>query len=1077
MSDTHLLTVYKAAAGSGKTYTLTQEYLRHILQPQTGIRHILAITFTNAATADMKQKIVQALSQVADGRYPDWKKLLEENERRQTETSPEEESRLSSSLRQRASAKLAMLLHQYQDFSVKTIDSFVQNLIKPFAFELGLPQNYTPSIEIDALTQDITQKLLQECGPNGDACLTAYMQAFLEKREAEEKNLNIAKSIRNVVGLLFAENSMAPIESLRSIPTEGFQALIDRIEAYCARTESSVNAIWEKANRMILQSGAEANDFHGGSTGFFKWFTQKPHIPTYADPKTSILNAIEKGILKNGAYPELAEALQQCFCEIRSIDFPNYFLAREVLRNIYAMALLHRARQILEEIQEKTSVIPLPEFNRKIDEALSREGNEFIFERSGTRYRHVFIDEFQDTSRLQWKNLRPLVENNLAQGNECLIVGDPKQSIYRFRNADLEQFIRLCSQKADIPVKVKTLQSNWRSTPGIIAFNNDFFRFIKEHYPFLPGPDDEYYARMAEGGQERDPAGALTRIVFEQHEQFYRTQTRNLPLPEPEAVRIYQARNLSGETLQQWYLDQILRIVRCHKPGQTAILCHRNTHCRLVSDFLVQQGYKVSTPDSLTLKSHRGICLLIASLEYLDAKRNYHKAKTYVLARQLRLWPNTSEKKDEHLHEEWKSPATAAVFSRLEEQARCQADLYDTVEAIIRFWKMDRFPDQYLLCFLDKIQELKYSRISDALRWWDEKGKNTCISSDADDDSLRVMSIHKSKGLEFNVVILPFISDYTLLNSSLFWTQSGTLPEDFGLPSALVHYVNSIAGSRVGPDMERERQHIEIDNLNALYVAMTRACEKLYIVNRIPSRPGRRFSSELAIAQFAEQHPEYVEYEEDGAVLSTNETERPPENFSDSGTRQPEIPSVEAMADTAPYENAMPEFPSFAWRENFTSASEREEELSDERRWGSFLHRALSYMEHDSEEEKAKAVAVALQDFPEFRAESTLASEMIGQVVSCPRLHPYFSGDYWAKSETALAVSATRTLIPDRVFLKGNEAAVLDYKTGEAHASHRRQVAEYMQLLRRMGFTSCKGFLVYVGNGIRIEEVSEIPDC
>ena len=433
-ADNRLL-IYKASAGSGKTYTLTQEYMRHLLKPGASVSRILAITFTNAATADMKRKILETLAQIAEGRYPDWGKLLSRHQRQQYQQGPEQADVVKAELQAQARLKLRQILHQYQDFSVKTIDSFVQNLIRPFAFELGLPQNYTPTIELNQLSQEITERLLDECGRPGKENQTEILNQFLQKRDEEEKSLQLNEIIQNTVQLLFDEGSFEALESLKSIHAEDFKNIIGKIQ------------------------------------GLYAWFNPESasgSIPplAIASPSSSILKCVTKGILKSKGRQNDAEALQQCFEALTQLDFSHYALLKEVLNNtIYSLALLERANEILEDIKETTGDIPLSEFNQRIDKALVEENNDFIYERCGIRYHHICIDEFQDTSKLQWKNLRPLVENNLAQGHECLIVGDPKQSIYRFRNANLAQFVNLCEHKGGLEVEVRDLQSNWRLCP------------------------------------------------------------------------------------------------------------------------------------------------------------------------------------------------------------------------------------------------------------------------------------------------------------------------------------------------------------------------------------------------------------------------------------------------------------------------------------------------------------------------------------------------------------------------------------------------------------------------------------
>ncbi len=1039
MEQNHLLTLYKASAGSGKTYTLTREYLRHLMKPGTLARHILAITFTNAATADMKRKIVETLQTIAQGNYPDWKELLYEKERENILQHPPKEAQTKELLRERARGKLQYLLHHYQDFSIKTIDSFVQNLVRPFAFELGLPQNYTPDIELDRLGNEITARIIEECGTPGMEAQTALLADFLQHRNETDRSLNITQSIHNVVQRLFSENSFTALESMGHLSANDFRSIINKIETQCKETEAGARKLLQAGCRLTAENGLEATCFHEGKKGLHAWFSN-PETPMdkLAAPSGSVQRCVEKGILKT-EHP-VAEALREIYGSITQIDWGRYHLLQEVSHSIYALALVNRAGEILEEIKETTAVIPISEFNRRIDKALSAENNDFIFERSGARYRHVFIDEFQDTSRLQWKNLRPLIENNLAQGNACLIVGDPKQSIYRFRNADIEQFVDLCQGKSEVAVEVRNLQSNWRSEAGIIAFNNHFYRFIKENYSF---------SQSAGTGTP-----SLAEEIFSRHEQFHKHHTDVLPEADPQAVRIYLAKNMGGEPLTAWYLRQTLAIARQFSPGDVTVLCRKNRHCKLVADFLVSNGLKVSTPDSLVIGLHEGLRLTVASLRYMESGEKFHRAETYFLAKKLGFWPcaglfDTSG----DLYGQWKDRSCAARFEELLHIGETQTDLYDTVEAVLRFWHMDRHADRYILSFLDIVQKQAFGRIPDLLEWWDTYALSTPVCAGKDADSIQVMSVHKSKGLEFKVVIMPFVSDNKLMPDELFWLSPDSLPEDIGLPTALVRYVNAIADSVAGPDMAREKRLVEIDNLNALYVATTRPREKLFLMASVPKRASETFKSEDAIARFADTFPEYIEAVEDGAELPAD-------------TPTEEMPAEESTAPSEEY-IALESHP---WRNRFAAALPPQDE-TPQIAWGKFMHRALSLIETFTPENAERSLERALNEYPQFRERRAQALDHLRALFSNHLLTPYFNGEYTVKAETGIAASPDNIHIPDRVLLKGRTAVVLDYKTGEAHARHEEQVLRYMNLIRQTGMETCRGFLIYIDEGITVKEI------
>ena len=972
------LTLYKASAGSGKTYTLTQAYIKQLLQPGTEARNILAITFTNAATNDMKRKIVEALAESA----PD---------------------------------KLSQILHHYHEFSIKTIDGFVQNIIKPFAFELGLPRNYTPQIEEDLLAQDITALLLDRFGREGYEDLSRNLQNFLAQREQSQKSLKIATRIEEVVKMLFQEKSQAGVEKLSALTDADFRKAMESMENFCKQVEKSAADTLQRAGTLLQTYGLTEKDFHEGKRGVYAWFTlNSPNLEKFAAPGASVSKSVAKGILKKDspATPELEE----CYQDLCRPDYASYFIIKEVQNSVYALALLRQAREILQEIEDKTADIPLSEFNRKIDKALREEGNDFIFERCGTRYRHIFIDEFQDTSRLQWKNLKPLVVNNLAQGYPCLVVGDAKQSLYRFRAADMEQFVDLytgAAQDRELRVSVRRLESNWRSEKGIIAFNNLFYSFILENFDFSR-PE-----------------------IYSDHAQFYRNHTEALPEEDPQAVRICLVRNVDKEGARDFYERMLLEVLSKHPAGDVAVLCRRNDDCRAVADFLVGEGYKVSTPDSLKLSAHAGVRLLMASLQYIHTRHSYYREEVYELAVRLGLWKGDS--------------LISAVPP--------QADLYDTLQAVLRYWNMDREADQYLLFFFDQVQKNNFSRIADLVRWYEDYAEKTALQVQGQDDSVKVMSVHKAKGLEFKVVVMPYISGGGLRNTQLFWVEDNVLPPEVRLPAALVRYAaKNLRDTALKDEIANERQRIDLDNLNTLYVATTRPCEKLYLLNHVKTEntaQGGAFDASWAIAAFAEAHPQYVEYEEDGAELWDENTEK-----TETASTQPPEP----QAAPEPLE-------SHPWRDRIPTARVELAEESEEQAWGNFIHKTLSFMEDGAENTLHRALRQSLPQYPRFAPRREEALQTLREIVSHPRLKDYFAHrrEWIVKTESPIAASG-HLHIPDRLQLKDKQAVVIDYKTGEAHEAHREQVRGYLTLLQRMGYPAPRGHLVYT-NPLQVVDV------
>ena len=567
----------------------------------------------------------------------------------------------------------------------------------------------------------------------------------------------------------------------------------------------------------------------------------------------------------------------------------------------------------------------------------------------------------------------------------------------------------------------------------------------------------------------------LAQRVFKAHEQYHKNHTERLPEPDFNAVRIYLAKKMKGEYLQDWYLRHTLEIVHQHQPGKVAILCQHNAHCRLVADYLVSHGIPVSTPDSLTLGSHDGLRLLIASLRYIDRQEEYYKAEAYHLAKQLGLWPGT----EADIFKEWASSDTRQRFKALQQIGWQQADVYDTVEAVLRFWKMQESADQFLLTFLDQVQEGRFGRLSDLTDWWTEGGSDTTVCPPPDGQTVRIMSIHKSKGLEFPVVIMPFISNSRLHTSELHWLPTGYMPESIGLPTALVRYVNALNGSPAEKDKQTEKQMIEIDDLNALYVATTRPCQRLYLLDTVPEKNSNTFKPTDAIARFAELYPDYVELEEDGGELLPQEENGDLQNVLPSpgfpcdteGVRTDKDNGIKAKEEL-PSLNGLSRFTSTDWRFQAQATALPPSILSQEQEWGNFIHKTLSRILAYTEESVEQALKTSLNEYPMFRERAEEARSALQQLLTHPRLASYFAEGCQVKTEMPIALSPARTYVPDRVVLQDKGAVVLDFKTGEAMSQYKKQVREYMNALNAMGFEPCRGILIYIGDTIHIEEIN-----
>ncbi|MDE6307631.1 MAG: UvrD-helicase domain-containing protein, partial [Bacteroidales bacterium] len=614
--DPHKISVYTASAGSGKTYTLTRAYIRLAVTGEPWHERqaaaILAITFTNAAAADMKRKIMETLAQIASGE--------------DAAADLQAGSGLSArQLKERTGKVLRYLLHDYGNFSVQTIDSFVQRVIRPFAFELDLPRTYETDIETDRWVEEIREALLASYGTAGQEVLTRLLDGFLEEMaENEDKGrMEIVPALNRVLGMAFEEKSEAHLKRLAARDESQFPQEVEAFGQRRRACEKAALAIYKEMMDLIKAEQLEADDFHGKSRGFWAFFKNplrdgRAVLRTFLDGegKATWRKTVEKGFLVDESRGGAAAALQRLYEKMQALDTARYVYEAALEKNLYALALMKRADDLKNDIQKAEGRVPISEFNRKIHDLLKQTDVPYLYERVGALYRHILVDEFQDTSTLQWENLMPLIENNRASGQWNMVVGDPKQSIYRFRSANVEQMLAL--REDDALAQNEKLVSNWRSDAGIIAFNNLFYRFLLEGFAPEKAENAEEWARIRNRLQR----------IYTEHEQFYKTATDRLPDEDAQAVRVcFYEKKTAGtsedeaaaepESYEEWNCRLIQAILQRHQPGDVAVLCTRNDRVQTVASYLVENGVKVHTDSSLLLRSSLTVRLLVAALRYM----------------------------------------------------------------------------------------------------------------------------------------------------------------------------------------------------------------------------------------------------------------------------------------------------------------------------------------------------------------------------------------------------------------------------------------------------------------------------
>ncbi|MFD1872362.1 UvrD-helicase domain-containing protein [Hymenobacter bucti] len=937
--------IYSASAGSGKTYQLTKEYLKLALgypQPAdpTGERNynpsyfknILAITFTNDAAGEMKERIVGALrrfAQEADDK-PDAllaevaAELAQEQQLPPHLGTPVEWQR---EVRQRAAATFRLVLYHYADFAVSTIDSFVQRIVTAFTRELGLPASFEVELDTDSVLRTAVAALLDKVNRDPQSKLLSQTLADYALGQAEQgRNWNrLPDELLDFGRNLFNESVHEAVAQLGQKTMADFRTLDQEIRQRLRETEETVQAQSDRALAVLAAGGIEAEHLAGGANGIHGHLRSWERWLGTPDAKADFPTATARKVVESGkwwsdkakkaglvpaveaAQPELEAAFGELL-ELRLAHLPNYLLLKALQPFLFHASLLSELNKLVEEISRERNVVLISEFNRRIAAIVLNEPVPFLYERLGEKYRHLLIDEFQDTSVLQWNNLLPLVENAVANGGLSLAVGDAKQAIYRWRGGELEQILRLFqgdtsalasrARDADMQRLLReryfTLQStleprslavNFRSEPAIIGFNNEFFTYVRERHvadelvagifadgfqQAVPQAAPRSLPSAGAGPSDAMPAGHVE-LLFTKKDapaRRYAPSTgqyldESLPGYPAEAVLDY---NESTCYLALQLIEQAL--ADGHSLREVAILCRTRGQSRLLAKFLKERGFPIISADSLALQFAEVVNLLVAIMRVLHQSGDtLARAEALLLVDKVVRRLSPTPKRARHIATVANDKESGQPFFdelrslgfNLEEAKTGNLGLYEMTERLLGIFGLlgANAESDYLFRFLDLTLEfsLKHgNNLGSFLTYWDERKGALSINAPGGADAVTITTVHKAKGLAYGIVIVPF-ADWTLVPrvDTMLWGRLETAAKPLpGLPDVAVVRLNKgLAYTPLAEQDTEEREKTLLDGLNTLYVAFTRPRHRLYILSKAPAEP-RKTTSELPLAPAAE---------------------------------------------------------------------------------------------------------------------------------------------------------------------------------------------------------------------------------
>ncbi len=1036
--------ILNASAGSGKTYQLAFQYVRDVIREPDLYRHILAVTFTNKATEEMKSRILKEIHRLAAGLESPYLKELT------TQLDLDERT-----VRKRAAEARSKILHDYSRFTVLTIDTFFQRILRAFIKELGIDLNYNVEIETSSVLSKGADALIEQITVDRD--LQRWLSEFVQERIDDGLKWDVRDGILSLAGEIFKEKNKSALTNARS--REELGGIVARATHLAETSKKELRETARQALGIIDAAGLSLDDFPYKAAGFAKWIctVAEGSLEPYKTRVAEAADSDEKWGKKGSASRNLAPQLRPLLQRMRDIYDANlrHWNTCDLLRENYrSFALLADLYARVQQLCEEQNLMLLSETKYLLAEFIDHNDAPFIYEKVGNRYDRFMIDEFQDTSVKEWENFLPLLRNAMAQTEEqetaVLLVGDIKQSIYRWRGGDwriLHEQARQALGPAETQVAV--LRENWRSLPQIVEFNNRIIaRIVEADERLLDKALDEAVEKGGISAAEADPLRGTLAAAYRDHTQTPRRKARH---PGYVSIETFDERPPVVERICA-LLDRgfrpcdILILVRSATDGARVAaelldFKRRNSDPRYRFDVMTQEALIVGNAP---------VASFIAAVFRLALNPEESLARAGFNQYLGREFDRPLEESEAELLRAIRLLSPEEAFERVVMAFNLQGDRQQTA---------------YLQAIHEQIIAFCATKIADIalfLRWWDETGRNRSLSVDESLSTVEITTIHKAKGLEKPAVLIPYCSwalepktSGTIRN--IVWAEARE-GEAEAIGRFPVRYRKAMAESEFSPEFYRELVYAHVDNINLLYVALTRAAESLHLF--IPQKNTRTVGALLL---------QSIRVEGDKARLDTIEgsysADEAGEHFAFGRFEGPE------GADAARSQTrhiTLEEYPTAQADLRLRLPSQRyfEEAATglSPRDFGILMHRAFEHAENKAQIDEA--VGQMQADGSLSEEEATALRRKIDHALEHPDAREWFGGKWRCvrnEQEIILPGSAS-TRRPDRVMLgDGGRAVVVDYKFGELDAErYRRQIREYMRLLREMGYTKTEGFLWYV---------------
>jgi len=1097
------LEIYKASAGSGKTFRIVREYLKMVFKRPGAYKNILAVTFTNKATGEMKDRILKDLSALASGNPSGHLEFLKA-----------EFGQSEDEIRFKAAKILKLILHDYSRFSISTIDSFFQRVIRAFSREMGLNASYRTELDYGKVLEEAVDRLFLDMDNNTG--LKNWMLEYAEKNLREGRNWNFREElIRRGSEIFNEEFKLFSGPLLQKLSDKNYLIRYNQeLQLLSDNYERELKNFGKKGLELIAEQGLNIEDFKYGKSSFATHFNKL--AGGFSDiPGSRTLDACNNidAWSKATDNSELKDRIAAVYHAglnnllVSSIEFikrEGVFAnsAKAILTHLFSFGLFTDIALKVHEVSTEKNLVLLNDSTQLLRKVISGSDSPFVYEKVGSVYHNFLLDEFQDTSRLQWQNFKPLIENSLAEGDRSIIVGDVKQSIYRWRNGDWNLLTsQVENDLGAIGTRVVSLDINWRSSKSVIDFNNILFRDSARQL------NDDFESSLAGSGQTFDGLNGMKGIIKQVYSDHYQKYAGKIPTEGYVRVQfIKNEESRKKSDFRQLALAEMITLLETVqengvRPGDIAILVRDKSDGALIANALLERKinntdspycYDVISNDSLIIGQSPVVQFILNFFTLFACSENNIVIADLIYCYFNYLAPlieGSEAPSAEQFHssfavnqlipglfKSWLPVAGNDSF----DSSLLSLPLFELACRIAQDFGLQNIKVElvYLESFLDQV--LQYGRdeaggTSGFLEWWKTSGYKKTIILSGNQNAISILTIHKSKGLEFHTVFVPFC-DWEIVPKAnkepYLWCHPEKAPFNL-MDLVLVRYGSVLERTLFSEAYFKEMLYSSVDNLNLLYVAFTRAVNSLFVFCPYTTKINTPFRSISSLIQSVMENPALTDHFDNLEYIDLTKYY----DFENKVFELGEMRKVLRTAQSHLYESKEPDRLILEMRSDRIKLrihSDNYLDLYDTSKAEKIGHGKLLHELFERISSVADISSSCKRMVSEGKIDTKTSEEyqkLIVRILAGDPFRSWFSGHWRVLNERDILRGDDKRHRPDRVMIKNDELVVIDYKTGVKSGKDFNQVQGYLTDFRRMGYVSCKGYLWYMANNELVEVV------